>query len=100
MPPNTVSPNAPAVSNKESKITALSILKGYYDEEVFTLLVKDIYNADLDISVAAIRASGSLGNEVAVPHLNKIVERGRIEQKIAAVQSLMAIRAPSASEML
>ena len=100
MPPNPVSPNAPAVTNKEARITALSVLKGYYDEEVFTLLVKDIYNADIDISVAAIRASGSLGNEVAVQHLYQMVERGKTPQKIAAVQSLMAIRAPSATGML
>ncbi len=100
MPPNPVSPNVPVLLSKEAKITALALLKNYYDEEIFTLLVKEIYNADLDISVAAIRASGSLGNEVAVQHLYQMVERGKPEQKIAAVQSLMAIRAPSSVGML
>ena len=100
MPPTPVPPNAPAVLSKDAKITAISLLKNYYDEETFTLLVKEIYNADLDISTAAIRASGSLGNEIAVQHLYQMVERGKPPQKIAAVQSLMAIRAPSAVGML
>jgi class 3 adenylate cyclase len=100
MPPNPASPNAPLLLSKEAKITALAVLKNYYDEEIFGLLVREIYNADLDISVAAIRASGSLGNEVAVQHLYQMVERGKLEQKIAAVQSLMAIRAPSSVGML
>jgi class 3 adenylate cyclase/HEAT repeat protein len=100
MPPKPVPPNAPAVLSRDAKITALSLLKNYYDEETFTLLVKEIYNADLDISIAAIRASGSLGNEVAVQHLYQMVERGKPPQKIAAVQSLMAIRAPSSVGML
>ena len=100
MPPNPVSPNVPVLLSKEAKITALALLKNYYDEEIFTLLVKEIYNADLEISVAAIRASGSLGNEVAVQHLYQMVERGKPEQKIAAIQSLTAIRAPSSVGML
>ncbi len=100
MPANPVPPNASATLSKEAKITALGLLKNYYDEETFTLLVKEVYNADLDISVAAIRASGSLGNEIAVQHLYQMVERGKPRQKVEAVRSLMAIRAPSSVGML
>ena len=100
MAQNPVPTNAPATLSREAKITALTLLKNYYDEGIFTLLVKEIYNADLGISEAAIRASGSLGNEVAVQHLYQIVERGKQTQRVAAVQSLMAIRAPSSTAML
>jgi hypothetical protein len=100
MAQNPVPTNAPATLSKEAKITALTLLKNYYDEGIFTLLVKEIYNADLGISEAAIRASGSLGNEVAVQHLYQMVERGKQPQRVAAVQSLMAIRAPSSTAML
>ncbi|HEY9595603.1 MAG TPA: adenylate/guanylate cyclase domain-containing protein [Spirochaetia bacterium] len=86
--------------SRESRITAIALLKSFYDEEVFTLLVKEIYSSDIDVSEAAIRASGSLGNEIAIPHLYQIIERGRSTQQIAAVQSLMAIRAPSSTGML
>jgi len=100
MAQNLVPPNAPATLSREAKITALALLKNYYDEETFTLLVKEIYNADLGISEAAIRASGSLGNEIAIPHLYQMVERGKQPQRVAAVQSLTAIRAPSSTGML
>ena len=50
------------------------MLKNFYDEEIFTLLVKEIYSSDINISEAAIRSSGSLGNEVAIPHLYQIIE--------------------------
>ena len=86
--------------SRESRITALTLLKNFYDEEIFTLLVKEIYNADIGVSEAAIKASGSLGNEIAIPHLYQIIERGRVSQRIAATQSLMAIRAPSSTGML
>jgi class 3 adenylate cyclase len=92
--------NQAASLAKESKITAISLLKNFYDEEVFTLLVKEIYNADLGVSEAAIRASGSLGNEIAIPHLYQIIERGKPQQRIAAIQALKAIRAPSSIGML
>ena len=62
--------------------------------------MKEIYNSDIGISEAAIRASGSLGNEIAIPHLYQIVERGKQSQRVAAVQSLTAIRAPSSTAML
>jgi class 3 adenylate cyclase len=100
MAQNPVPPNAPATLSREAKITALTLLKNYYDEETFTLLVKEIYNADLGISEAAIRASGSLGNEIAIPHLYQMVERGKQPQRVAAVQALTAIRAPSSTGML
>ncbi|MGA2977794.1 MAG: adenylate/guanylate cyclase domain-containing protein [Spirochaetia bacterium] len=86
--------------SKESKITALTLLKSFYDEEVFTLLVKEFYNADIDVSEAAIRSSGSLGNEISIPHLYQIIERGKQSQRIAAIQALKAIRAPSSAGML
>lgn len=81
-------------------MTALTLLKSFYDEEIFNLLVKPIYDADLAVSEAAIRASGSPGNEVAVQHLYQIIERGKREQRLAAIQSLAAIRAPTAVGML
>ena len=91
---------APATLSREAKITALTLLKNYYDEGIFALLVKEIYNSDLGISEAAIGASGSLGNEVAIQHLYQMVERGKQPQRVAAVRSLKAIRAPSSTEML
>ncbi|HVO39002.1 MAG TPA: HEAT repeat domain-containing protein, partial [Spirochaetia bacterium] len=86
--------------SRECKITALTLLKSYYDEEIFNLLVKEFYNSDMEVSEAAIRASGSLGNEIAIPHLYQIIERGRKSQRIAAIRSLAAIRAPSSTAML
>jgi class 3 adenylate cyclase len=100
MAQNLVPPNVPATLSREEKITALTLLKNYYDEETFTLLVKEIYNADIGISEAAILSSGSLGNEIAIPHLYQIVERGKQQQRLAAVKSLAAIRAPSSTGML
>ncbi len=85
---------------KEGKVTALSLLKSFYDEEVFRLLVKEFYNSDIDVSETAIRSSGSLGNEVAIPHLYQMVERGKKSQRIAAIRALSAIRAPSSTGML
>ena len=86
--------------SREGKITLLSLLKNFYDEEIFKLLVKEFYNSDIAISEAAIRASGSLGNEIAIPHLYQIIERGRKSQRVAAVQALTAIRAPSSTGMM
>jgi class 3 adenylate cyclase len=100
MTQNPAPRNATTALSKESKVTALTLLKSFYDEEVFTLLVKEIYSSDIDVSEAAIKASGSLGNEVAIPHLYQIIERGRPTQRIAAVQALKAIRAPSSAAML
>jgi class 3 adenylate cyclase/HEAT repeat protein len=81
-------------------VTAISLLKNYYNEETFSILVKPIYDADLAVSEAAIRASGSPGNEVAVPHLYQIIERGKKSQRLSAIQSLAEIRAPTAVGML
>jgi len=100
MTPNSVPKSSTDALGKEAKITALGLLKNFYDEEIFTLLVKEIYSSDIGISEAAIRSSGSLGNEVAIPHLYQIIERGRPSQRIAAIQALMAIRAPSSTGML
>jgi class 3 adenylate cyclase len=100
MAQNPIQKKATDALSRESRITALTLLKNFYDEEIFTLLVKEIYNSDIGVSEAAIRASGSLGNEIAIPHLYQIIERGRISQQIAATQSLMAIRAPSSTGML
>ena len=85
---------------REGKITALRLLKNFYDDETFALLAKDFYNSDIGVSEAAINASGSLGNEIAIRHLYTIIEQGRKTQRIAAVQALAAIRAPSSVDML
>ena len=85
---------------REGTVTVLTLLKSFYDEEIFTHLVKEFYSTDIAISEAAIRSSGSLGNEIAIPHLYQIIERGRKSQRIAAVQALAAIRAPSSTGML
>jgi class 3 adenylate cyclase len=92
--------NMSAALSKDSKITALTLLKNFYDEEIFNLLVKEIYNADVAISEAAIHSSGSLGNEIAIPHLYQIIERGKPSQRISAIRALRAIRAPSSIGML
>ena len=89
-----------AKSNKQTRITALILLKNYYDEQIFKILIKDFYNSDLDISLAAINASASLGNEVAVPRLNDIMWKGKPVQQIAAIRSLARIKAPSSIEEL
>jgi class 3 adenylate cyclase/HEAT repeat protein len=85
---------------RESKITVLTLLKNFYEEEIFRLLVKEIYSSDVEVSETAIRASGSLGNEVAIPHLYQMVERGKKPQRIAAIQALAAIKAPSSATTL
>ncbi len=77
------------------KRTILSVLKSYYDEEIFTLLIRELYSEDLEVSLAAIDCSASLGNETAVPHLYRLLEAGVPEQKLAAARALAAIRAPS-----
>ena len=86
--------------SKETRITVLSALKNFYDEQIFALLVKDFYNSDLEVSLAAIGASASLGNEVAIPHLYRMLESGKPQQKLAAVQTLAAINAPSSIDQL
>jgi class 3 adenylate cyclase len=100
MAQNPVERKAAGILGKEGKITALLVLKNFYDEDIFKLLVKEFYNSDIGISEAAIRSSGALGNEVAIPHLYQIVERGKKSQRIAAIRSLTAIRAPSSTGML
>jgi class 3 adenylate cyclase/HEAT repeat protein len=89
-----------ATSNKQIRITALTLLKNYYDEQIFKILIRDFYNSDLDISLAAINASASLGNEVAVPRLNEIMWKGKPVQQVAAIRSLAQIKAPSSVEEL
>jgi len=100
MAQNPVERKAAGTLGREGKITALLVLKNFYDEEIFKLLVKEFYNSDIGISEAAIRSSSALGNEVAISHLYQIVERGKKSQRIAAIQSLTAIRAPSSTGML
>ena len=90
----------PASFGREGRVTAITLLKNYYDEEIFNLLVKPMYDADLAVSEAAIRASGSPGNEVARDHLFKIIESGKKSQRLAAIQSLTDIRAPTSVGML
>jgi class 3 adenylate cyclase len=85
---------------KEARITALTLLKNFYDEQIFELLIKEFYDTDLDVSLAAINASASLGNELAVPRLYELVEKGQPQQKLAAIQTLAAINAPSSIDRL
>src|SRR5512136_1045740 len=85
---------------KEARITALTLLKNFYDEQIFELLSKEFYSSDLDVSLAAINASASLGNELAVPRLYEMVEKGQPQQKLAAIQALAAINAPSSIDRL
>jgi class 3 adenylate cyclase len=87
-------------STKETKITALTLLKNFYDEQIFNILIKDFYDPDLEISLAAINASASLGNEAAIPHLCTIIEKGKPEQQKAAVRTLTRINAPSSIDQL
>jgi hypothetical protein len=97
---NTIAREAAPAPNQEARITVLGLLKNFYDEQIFTLLIKEIYSSDLQISLAAIRGSASIGNEVAIPHLYRMVEHGKAEQKIEAIRSLAAINAPSSIEKL
>jgi class 3 adenylate cyclase/HEAT repeat protein len=101
--PPTPVVRTPATLGREAQVTAVTLLKNYYDEETFNLLallVKSIYGDDLAVSEAAIRASGSPGNEVAVQHLYQIIERGKKAQRLAAIEALSAIHAPSSVGML
>jgi class 3 adenylate cyclase/HEAT repeat protein len=86
--------------DKEKRITILISLKSFYDEEIFNLFIKDFYNADQDVSLAAIISSASIGNEAAIPHLYKIIETGTNEQKLASIATLSEIKAPSSIERL
>ncbi len=86
--------------HKEAKKTVLSLLKNFYDEETFNILIKEFYDSDIEISLAAINASSSIGNEIAIPHLYKLIEKGKQQQKLASIKALAAIRAPSSINML
>jgi len=86
--------------SSESTITIISLLKNYYDEEIFSVLIKEFYNSDLNVSLAAITASASLGNELAIPHLYRILEKGDHTQKVAALKTHAEIKAPSSVNML
>ncbi|MEJ2663703.1 MAG: HEAT repeat domain-containing protein [Spirochaetia bacterium] len=83
-----------------SLVTILGLLKNFYDAEIFSELIKEYYNTDTTVSVAAVRASASLGNEVSIPHLYKILEKGNNEQQLAAIDALAEIRAPSSVDVL
>ena len=87
-------------SKHETRVTALTLLKYFYDEQVFSILIKDFYNAHIDISLAAINASALLGNEAAISHLCTIIEKGKAAQKKAAINTLTKINAPSSVEQL
>lgn len=100
MAPTPAEKKSARTLGKEGTITVLTLLKNFYDEEIFTRLVKEFYTSDMAASEAAIRSSGSLGNEIAIPHLYQIIERGKKTQRIEAVRALAAVRAPSATGML
>jgi|GEM_PF-1643630 len=87
-------------SKNETRITALTLLKNFYDEQIFSLLIKDFFDANVEISLAAINASASLGNEAAIPHLITLIEKGESAQQKAAIQTLTKINAPSSVEQL
>ncbi len=86
--------------NREAKITVLSLLKNFYDEQIFRILIKDFYDSDIDVSLSAIEASASIGNEVAMPHLYRILEKGKPSQQKAVIQTLAVINAPSSIDKL
>ncbi len=89
--------------SKNGKITVLGLLKNFYDEDIFTMLVKEIYDydrTDTSVSEAAIRSSGSLGNETAIKPLYQIIERGRVSQRLEAIRRSDSIRAPSTVNQL
>ncbi|MBN1695993.1 MAG: hypothetical protein JW881_00645 [Spirochaetales bacterium] len=88
------------VFGKESKISILGLLKNYYDDEIFSALIREYYNTDIDISIAAIASSGVIGNEVVIPHLYEIIEKGKPAQRIAAIKTLAGIKAPSSIQRL
>ena len=81
-------------------VTALSVLGKFYDPETFNLLIRHFYAPDVEVSLAAIRASSSIGNEVAVPHLYRMIEKGSQVQQVEAVAALAQIKAPSSVEQL
>ena len=87
-------------SSNETRITALTLLKNFYDEQIFNILSKDFFSSNLEVSLAAINASASLGNEAAIPHLCTIIEKGKPAQRKAAIQTLTKINAPSSIEQL
>lgn len=89
-----------AASTNETRITALTLLKNFYDEQIFSILIKDFFNSNVEVSLAAINASASLGNEAAIPHLCTLIEKGKPSQKKAAIQTLTKINAPSSIDRL
>jgi class 3 adenylate cyclase/HEAT repeat protein len=87
-------------SSNETRITALTLLKNFYDEQIFNILIRDFFNSNPEVSLAAINASASIGNEAAIPHLCTIIEKGSPAQKKAAIQTLTKINAPSSIDRL
>jgi class 3 adenylate cyclase len=87
-------------TTNETRITALTLLKNFYDEQIFSILIKDFYNSNLEVSLAAINASASIGNEAAIPRLFDIIEKGKPAQKKAAINTLTKIKAPSSIDRL
>ena len=41
-------------SSNETRITALTLLKNFYDEQIFSILSKYFFNSNLDVSLAAV----------------------------------------------
>lgn len=84
--------NAPLVQNssdvaaRERKLTVLTLLKSFYDEEAFGVLINDFYHEDTEISLSAIDSSGVIGNEAAIPHLFRFIETGTSDQKKTAIK--------------
>ena len=87
-------------SSKQSTLTILKVLKHYPDQRVFAVLSDFFFHPDTDVSVEAIRASAHRANDVAMPHLLHLVEKGNMTQKLEALQTLAAIHAPLALDSL
>jgi len=85
---------------KENTVTILRALKNYPDERVFRALSDYFFHPDNDISVEAIRSSAHRANDIALPHLLHLIEKGALPQKLEALQALAAIHAPLALDAL
>jgi class 3 adenylate cyclase len=85
---------------RSSTVSILQALKHYPDERVFVALTDYFFHPDTDISVEAIRSSAHRTNDVALPHLLHLVEKGEQNQKLEALQALAVMHAPLALDSL
>ncbi len=52
------------------------------------------------MGVTAIDSSASIGNEIAIPHLHKLIEKGDVRRQLASIKAVSRIMAPSSINML